>query len=285
MVARIKPDEPGESVCLVREMTDAKLAKRYDVTGDYTYVQDFAHELPKTHLRLTRGDPAATIYWPQNEYGLTNLLTHFRASGDDCPEEILFKLLNDELTMMGREPWTPRDFAMVLAQVDDENEARDLAEQDRLVVHSGGRRKSQNTYIVEKICNTIHCGRSRGYTILRFGTGVADQRDALAKAFSNDPDRRLPRNWEPPFAGRSWGRESAYSFERYVLDRVDAFEGGNIGATLAILLPRFEEGWTLPADDLETLLRSIRDQALPITADAAFELWTRFVAWKRRHRD
>lgn len=272
----------GPRVEDVRACSDAQLAMRFD-RPDLEGHPGFALMYPHTHLRLTGDRTDATINWPWpgNDAGLADLITHVRESGDEAPDELLFKIINDDHAQRGRKTWTARDFAMVAAEVDDARDAREEADAERLVVHSSGRRKSQDTFIVGKICATVQCSRSRGYAILRYGSAVADQRDALAKAFSNDPDRRLPRQWEPPFAGRTWGRASAHSFERYVLDRVDAFEGGNIGTALAILTPRFDEGWTLPADDLESLLRAIRDQALPINADAAFELWTRYVAWKR----
>lgn len=282
-IDRKGPD--GPSVEDVRAKSDAELARRFN-TDRFEGEGDFAYVFPHTHLRLTGGDLNATLGWPWpgNDAGLSELLSHYVASGDDAPVELLFKFINDGLAQKGRKtwtPWTPRDFAMVAAEVYDVAEAREDAEADRIVVPSSGRRKTQDTFIVEKICNTVHCSRSRGYAILRYGSAVADQRVALAKAFSNDPDRRMPRHWEPTFAARTWGRASAHSFERYVLDHVDAFEGGNIGATLAILIPRFEDGWPLPADNLENLLRAIRDQTLPINADAAFELWTRYAAWKR----
>lgn len=285
VVQKPNDDEDGPCVGDVRAQSDSHLAKRFDPAFYKTGYGDFAHEFPGTHLRLAGGDLNAPIGWPWpgNEEGLAVVLSHYRESGDEAPVELLFKIINEFHAKAGRKTWTPRDFAMVAAGVDDALDAREEANAERIVVPSAGRRKTQDTFIVGKICATVHCSRSRGYAILRYGSAVADQRDALAKAFSNDPDRRLPRQWEPSFAGRTWGRASPYSFERYVADRVDAFEGGNIGAALAILIPRFDDGWTLPADDLESLLRAIRDQALPINADAAFELWTRFAAWKR-HR-
>lgn len=280
---RSKNEQEGPSVEFVRAQSDSHLAKRYDPATYKDGYGDFAHEFPGTHLRLTRGVLNATIGWPWpgNDAGLYELLSHYVASGDEAPVEFLFKIINDGLAQKGRETWKPRDFAMVAAEVYDVAEAREDAEADRIVVPVSGRRKTQDTFIVEKICNTVHCSRSRGYAILRYGSAVPNQRIALAKAFSNDPDRRTPRHWEPQFAGRTWGRQSAYSFERYVLDRIDAFEGGNIGAALAVLIPRFEEGWSLPADDLESLLRAIRKQALPISAEATLDLWTRYTAWKR----
>lgn len=275
-------DHAGPWVEGVRAKSEAELARRFN-NDRFEDEGDFAYVFPNTHLRLAGGDLSATIHWPWsgNDAGLTFLLTHYMESGDDAPVELLFKVINDGLAKAGRKTWTPRAFAMVDAEVNDTADVREDAEAERIVVPSSGRRKSQDTFIVEKICNTVHCSRSRGYAILRYGSAVAAQRVALAKAFSNDPDRRTPRHWEPTFAARTWGRASAHSFERYVLDHVDAFEGGNIGATLAILIPRFEDGWPLPADNLETLLRAIRDQTLPINADAAFELWSRYAAWKR----
>lgn len=284
-VPKSNVDEDGPCVGDVRAQSDSHLAKRFNPAFYKDGYGDFAHEFPGAHLRLAGGDLNAPIGWPYpgNDEGLAAVLLHYRESGDDAPVELLFKLINESHAQTGRKTWTPRAFAMVLAGVDDALDAREEANAERIVVPSAGRRKTQDTFIVEKICTTVHCSRSRGYAILRFGSAVPDQRIALAKAFGNDPDRRTPRHWEPKFAARTWGRQSAYCFERYVLDRVDAFEGGNIGAALAILIPRFDEGWTLPADDLESLLRAIRDQALPINAEAAFELWTRYVDWKR-HR-
>jgi hypothetical protein len=268
----------------VRACSDAQLAIRFD-RPDLEDHGDFALAFPHTHLRLTGGRPDLTINWPWpgNDAGLADLITHVRESGDEVPDELLFKIINHAHAEAGRKPWTPRDFAMVAAEVDDARDARDEADAERLVVHLPGRRKSQNTYIVEKICATVHCGERRGRYILRDGVSKLDQQKALALAFSNDPDRRLPRHWALKNGG-SWGSPKRDSFTRYVLDCIDrdAFEETAIGAALAILAPRFDEGWLLDANELECLLRTIREQALPITAETALDLWARYDQWKRR---
>lgn len=284
MVARSQKSE-GPCVAGVRAKSDSQLAQRFNRPNAFKGHGDFAHEFPGTHLRLAGGDLNAQIRWPWpgNDNGLTVLLSHYRESNDDAPVELLFKMINDDFVQAGRKTWTPRDFAMIMAEVDDAKDARNEAEAERIVVPSAGRRKTQDTFIVEKICNTIHCSRRRGYVILREGTAVLDQRIALALAFGNDADRRLPRHWEPKHGG-TWGSQPTFSFARYVLDRIDpdAFEETAIGAALAILAPRFEEGWWLPSDELESLLRAIREQGLPITAETALDLWARYDQWKRR---
>lgn len=282
---RSKNEHEGEIVAFVRALSDSDLAKRFDPTSYKEGYGDFAHEFPGTHLRLTRGDLNATIQspWPGNDAGLYDLLSHYAASGDHATGELLFKLINDDLAQRGRKTWMPRDFAMVLAEVHDAANAREQAEAERIVVPSSGRRATQDTFIVGKICATVHCSDRRGYVILRGGTSKLDQQKALALAFSNDPDRRLPRHWALKNGG-SWGSPKRNSFTRYVLDRIDrdAFEETAIGAALAVLAPRFDEGWLLDANELECLLRTIREQGLPITAETAVDLWARYDQWKRR---
>ena len=209
----------GPRVEDVRACSDSQLAKRFD-RPDLEGHPGFAHMFPHTNLRLTGGRLDATINWPWpgNVAGLADRITHVRESGDEAPDELLFKIINDDHAERGRETWTPRDFAMVAAEVDDARDAREEADAERLVVHSSGRPKSQDTFVVAKICATVHCSDRRGYVILRKGTSKVDQRTALALALSNDPDHCLPRHWEPENGG-TWGRPNAYSFTRYVLDR------------------------------------------------------------------
>jgi hypothetical protein len=284
MVARKENFDEGPCVGDVRARSDSQLAKQYN-PANFESHDDFAHEFPGTHLRLTGGRLDATVHWPaaSNTGRLAELLSHYRESDEGAPIELLFKIINDDLAKAGRETWTPRDFAMVAAEVDDALEARADADADRLVVPVPGRRKSQTTYMVQKICETLGCGQRFGYYILRDGTGKLDQQKALALAFSNDPDRRLPRNWALK-NGRTWGSPTVHSFTRYVLDRIDrdAYEDTAFSAALAILAPRFDEGWLLDANELECLLRTIREQAMPITAEVAVDLWARYDQWKRR---
>jgi hypothetical protein len=284
MVVRPQKSE-GPWVALVRAKSDSQLAQQFNRPAAFEGHGDFAHEFPGTHLRIAGGDLNAPIRWPWpgNYNGLTVLLSHYRESNDDTPVEILFKIINDDLAQAGHKTWTPRDFAMIMAEVHDVVDARNEAEAERLVVPSAGRRKTQNTFVVEKISDTIHCGRWRAREILRDGTSKLDQQKALALAFSNDPDRRLPRHWALKNGG-SWGSPKRDSFARYVLDCIDqdAFEETAIGAALAILAPRFDEGWLLDANELECLLRTIREQGLPITAETALDLWARYDQWKRR---
>jgi hypothetical protein len=280
------PDRAGEFVRAVRRRSDEELERRYSLqAGESTDDPNFTLEIlfPNTHLRLTRGDPAAAIIWPRagNERGLAVLLAEYLAAGDDNPSELLFVLLNDALVKAGREPWTPRAFATALAERYDAEEAREAEQEEKIVSRTAGRRKSQKTFIVAKIRATIHCSGRRAYAILDEGTAVADQRIALARAFANDPERCLPRDWGPRFKTATWGRSSARTFDRYVLDRVDAFEGGTIGDALAILIPKTEEGWLSVGDRPESLLTAIRQQELAITADAALDLWARYLRWKR----
>ncbi|MCW5691617.1 MAG: hypothetical protein KIT48_04570 [Pseudolabrys sp.] len=278
-------DSVGPNVRAIQEADDAALAKRFDpaqyeAPGMYG---DFENEFHGTHLRLTDGNPAAAIHWPQNgrNAGLAALLSHYRSSGDDAPAELLFKLLNKQLAKDGRPPWTPRGFAMVLAEVDDEAEERAEREEEKLVSRPLGRPKSQDTFIVRTIRTTLGCNRSRAHEIFKEGTTRLEQRIKLARAFRNDPARRLPRHWLPIFKASSWGRSSQRGLDRYVLDRVDYFEGGAVGDVLAILTPRFEDGWLLPDDRFDILFSAIRDQGLPISADTALTLWDRYSAWKR----
>jgi len=281
----VPPSVPKETPQAKKERLRLKnLADQYarpDDFGNSTFALDF----PATFRRLTRFSQSGKVRWPIKgdplNGDLSRVIKAYVEAEDFGPLAYFLHYMNDALAADFSPTWSAEEFnathdRLLDEVIDREHEARPS--------NLGGKKPTDKTFRVEMIREAIGCMKDRAYQIDAEGTAILAQRIALAKAFANDPARCRPRDWEPQFKARGWGRQAERNFRRYVIDRVDLYED-DIGPALAMLLPVYEDGG-LPDDfkGARPLVAALDERGIAIDARTALAIFDAFEEWKRPRR-
>lgn len=247
--------------------------------------ETFADLFPKTFRALTHARGLDKVTWPVPGGGrpyideLSRVLKPCIQAEDDTPDEVLFHFMNRELAANFDPTWTVEEFDQTYRRLLEELDDR---EAEGRPANLGGRKPTDQTFRVEMIREAIGCLARRAYQIDAGGTAKLNDRIALARMFKNDPARCRPRDWEPKFRSRGWGRFSQKSFRNYVEGGVDLFEGTRIGPVLAMLAAEYDEG-RLPDNfkDVRAFVAALERHTLPVDARTAIAIFDAFERWKR----
>ena len=225
------------------------------------------------------------MLWPHKAHDHFNRPDHvikaFLESEDVGEREYIFHFMNDALAADFAPTWTADEFESAFLRLEAAHFEQTA---DDGPINRGGRKRTDQTMRVKMICDALGCGSRHAYRIDAEGTAKIDDQIELAKAFKNDPARCLPRDWEPKFKDRGWGRFSERSFRRYVESGADLFED-DIGAPLAILSAQYAVGgFPINFQDVRALIAAIERAGLAIDPRMALAVFNGFEDWKRPHR-